>query len=136
MPKSGPYATLARILYRPDGPNSGRRASSTLLLIKPRIAGRELPDLIQYRETNAAFPQQPTTNQFFDEAPWESYYRLGQLIGERIFDCGWTEKARVHPGWRPWELEPLADADTDPPPRATSVPRQRGLSEGSPTAKE
>ena len=83
QPRAGPYATLARIRYHAMGEST---PPSTLLLIKPRIAGKELPDLLQYREVNAAFPQQPTTNQFFDEAQWESYYRLGQLIGDMVFD--------------------------------------------------
>ena len=83
---------------------------STLLLIKPRIAGKELPDLLQYREVNAAFPQQPTTNQFFDEAQWESYYRLGQPIGDMIFrkdsdPVGDRPCALEHP----WNLRPLLE---------------------------
>ena len=110
-PKAGPYATLARILYPELGkagePGYREATTGTLLLIKPRITGRELPDLVQYRDVNAAFPQQPTTNQFFDEAQWESYYRLGQLIGDMIF-----KKDRIPMGanvsrWYPWSLEPL-----------------------------
>ena len=105
QPKAGPYATLARIRY----PELGGAAASTgtLLLIKPRITGRELPDLIQYRDMNAAFPQQPTTNQLFDEAQWESYYLLGQLIGDTIFKRD-RFTADIGPAaWRPWNLEPL-----------------------------
>jgi uncharacterized membrane protein YiaA len=99
-PKAGPYATLARISYA-----RGDAATSTLLLIKPRITGRELPDLIQYRDANAAFPQQPTTNQFFDEAQWESYYRLGQLIGDQVF-APRTDGAQK---WVPADFVPLPD---------------------------
>lgn len=113
VPAAGPYATLARISYPASG--GAPEQTSTLLLIKPRIAGRELPDLIQYRATNAAFPQQPTTNQFFDEAQWESYYRLGQLIGDRVFDQSWLRSRTKRPGWEPWTLEPL------PPEPETSV---------------
>jgi hypothetical protein len=103
--KAGPYATLARIKY----PKSADQAAQvgTLLLIKPRITGRELPDLIQYRDMNTAFPQQPTTNQFFDEAQWESYYRLGQLIGDTIFKKDRFQDEAVPPSWVPWRLEPL-----------------------------
>ncbi|MEA3040695.1 MAG: hypothetical protein QOC65_184 [Sphingomonadales bacterium] len=101
-PKAGPYATLARISYSGPEPT----APSTLLLIKPRITGRELPDLIQYRDANAAFPQQPTTNQFFDEAQWESYYRLGQLIGDQVFAA---RTGADHQPWVPADLVPLPE---------------------------
>lgn len=102
-PKAGPYATLAWIHYQ----NKKPIPRSTLLLVKPRITGRELPDLIQYRDANAAFPQQPTTNQFFDEAQWESYYRLGQLIGDQIFGRFASEPE----GWAPHDLEPIPYTD-------------------------
>lgn len=104
-PKAGPYATLARIRYPDTG--SEVACTGTLLLIKPRITGHELPDLIQYRDVNAAFPQQPTTNQFFDEAQWESYYRLGQLIGDMIFKQDRFPAETCSSRWYPWLLEPL-----------------------------
>ncbi len=104
-PKAGPYATLARVRY-PDL-DKEKASTGTLLLIKPRITGRELPDLVQYRDVNAAFPQQPTTNQFFDEAQWESYYRLGQLIGDMIFKKDRFPRETSRSRWTPWSLEPL-----------------------------
>ena len=111
QPRAGPYATLARIRYLAKGEST---PPSTLLLIKPRIAGKELPDLLQYREANAAFPQQPTTNQFFDEAQWESYYRLGQLIGDMIFDKDRFPEADAA-SWKPWALEPLPEREAAAP---------------------
>ena len=105
QPKAGPYATLARIRY--PGIDGAKASTGTLLLIKPRITGRELPDLVQYRDVNAAFPQQPTTNQFFDEAQWESYYRLGQLIGDMIFKKDRFPQEAGQSHWQPWKLEPL-----------------------------
>ena len=104
VPRAGPYATLARIRY--EGQCDAGRSPSTLLWIKPRITGRELPDLLQYRAANVAFPQQPTTDQFFDEAQWESYYRLGQLIGDSIFDSGRFPNLEGV-AWRPWDMRPL-----------------------------
>jgi hypothetical protein len=116
QPKAGPYATLARILYPAE---EGEPAfAGTVLLIKPRITGAELPDLIQYRDANAAFPQQPTTNQFFDEAQWESYFRLGQLIGATIFDKDRYAADIAQSLWQPWGLEPLP-ATTVKRPRPT-----------------
>ena len=111
QPKAGPYATLARVHYHglADALADARNGTppSTLLLIKPRVTGRELPDLLQYRQANAAFPQQPTTNQFFDEAQWESYYRLGQLIGDAIFDKKRFRGETAGAKWQPWKLAPL-----------------------------
>jgi hypothetical protein len=108
--KAGPYAALAHIWYR--APADAGRPPSTLILIKPRIAGGELPDLVRYKASNTAFPQQPTTDQFFDEAQWESYFRLGQLIADTIFEPkpvrGPTVQADPNSGtWWPSELAPL-----------------------------
>jgi hypothetical protein len=107
-PAAGPYAAIGRIIY-PEKDKDGAAQCSTLIWIKPRITGRELPDLLQYRDSNLAFPQQPTTDQFFDEAQWESYFRLGQLIGDAIFDKNrFVDDVSGRP-WRPWHLSPLPD---------------------------
>ena len=87
-PRLGPYAALGRIRYqrrptREDGVYD--RNESTLLLIKPRICGTEATDLAAYAKANPPFPQQSTLDQFYDEAQWESHYRLGLLIGETVF---------------------------------------------------
>lgn len=56
-----------------------------IIWIKPnRLA--DLPaDIATYAEMNTEFPQQSTANQFFDEAQWESYRRLGFEMGRRLF---------------------------------------------------
>jgi GNAT superfamily N-acetyltransferase len=48
-----------------------------LLYVKPTLAGSEPPDVTQYRTRNPAFPHESTGDQFYDEAQWESYRRLG-----------------------------------------------------------
>ena len=35
----------------------------------------------KYKVYHPSFPHEPTSDQFFDEVQWESYYRLGQFIG-------------------------------------------------------
>ncbi|HEX8644486.1 MAG TPA: hypothetical protein VF702_11305 [Allosphingosinicella sp.] len=123
--KAGPYATLARIRYpKRDGEAA---MTGTLLLIKPRITGRELPDLVQYSDANSPFPQQPTTNQFFDEAQWESYFRLGQLIGDTIFKKDRFSQKDAPSRWVPWNLEPLPSSL---PARSTRGARGRKPASG------
>ncbi len=57
-----------------------------LIVLKPRlIAGAPL-DVTEYQQRHAAFPQQSTVDQFFDEAQWESYRKLGLEIGTLVFD--------------------------------------------------
>jgi len=68
---------LARITYA-----SGQRGH--LLLVKPNVSSDLAVDLVNFKAANPLFPQQPTTDQFFDEAQWECYFRLGAAIGERI----------------------------------------------------
>lgn len=67
-------AALARVGY-PDG-TEGR-----LVLLKPTVTGRESHDVLEYHRTHPDFPQEPTGDQFFDEAQWESYRKLGELVG-------------------------------------------------------
>ncbi len=57
-----------------------------LLYVKPTITGDEPPDVLQYRTRNTAFPHEATSDQFYDEAQWESYRRLGLHAAQQIFD--------------------------------------------------
>ncbi len=61
---------LARITYV-------NGASGTLVVVKPRVTGGLCMDTACYAAGHAPFPQQPTADQFFDEAQWEAYHRLG-----------------------------------------------------------
>jgi len=80
-------AMLARIRYQ-------NLETGTLVVVKPRLVGEVPLDVDSYRYKNIVFPQEPTLDQFFDEAQWESYFRLGRLIGERVFAPSAT-------GWHP-----------------------------------
>jgi hypothetical protein len=57
-----------------------------LIYLKPTLTGDEPSDVCQYRTRNTAFPHESTADQFYDEAQWESYRRLGQHAVERVFD--------------------------------------------------
>ena len=78
-PRPRRYAALARISWE----DSAER--STLLWLRPAVLGGEPADVLGYHATNPDFPQQSTADQFFDEAQWESYRRLGEQIGETVF---------------------------------------------------
>ncbi len=55
--------------------------------VKPRFLPNLPPDVHGYGSANTDFPQQSTGNQFFDEAQWESYRRLGEESMNRLLDA-------------------------------------------------
>jgi hypothetical protein len=57
-----------------------------IVYFKPAVMGDVTPDVRQYGLENRNFPQQGTANQWFDEAQFESYRRLGELCANRAFD--------------------------------------------------
>lgn len=121
---------LARIRYRRSDPAHGER-EATLLVIKPNLhVGLDL-DLLAYAQRHPRFPHESTGDQFFDEAQWESYQRLGQDMGLALYDRwlgqlpGWdrvqlhrlAQTARLY---RPPEVQPPQPADAQ-----AGVPRWR-----------
>ncbi|MFK4443584.1 hypothetical protein ABH944_003962 [Caballeronia udeis] len=68
----------------------------TLILVKPTLTKEiaNASDLINYALSKPAFPQQTTLDQWFDEAQFESYRKLGYLIGcqlqQTTFESGGT----------------------------------------------
>jgi hypothetical protein len=59
--------------------------TGVLLYVKPAIVGDEPPDVAQYRARNPQFPHETTADQFYDEAQWESYRRLGVHTARAAF---------------------------------------------------
>jgi hypothetical protein len=59
-----------------------------LLYVKASVTGIEPEDLLTFRRENPEFPHQTTSDQFFDEAQFESYRKLGELIGNTLFASG------------------------------------------------
>jgi hypothetical protein len=84
---------LARITYRRSDPNY--RKAGTLLVVKPAVHDALDADVLGYASRSPDFPQQSTGNQFFDEAQWESYHRLGEDYG-RALTANWLAQL---PGW-------------------------------------
>jgi len=50
----------------------------TLLYFKPSLTGNEPADIAQYAGRNSRFPHEATGDQFYDDAQWEAYRRLGE----------------------------------------------------------
>jgi GNAT superfamily N-acetyltransferase len=69
-----------------------------LLYFKPALTGEEPPDVVQYQARHPSFPHESTGDQFYDEAQWESYRRLGEHAGNVVFR--YLEKFPVDRAWR------------------------------------
>jgi hypothetical protein len=83
---------VGTILYSPEylreiGDPDPEDASAYLVVIKPSVIGYEPADVRQYGFENMPFPQQSTADQFFDEAQFESYRRLGMHCAECALDA-------------------------------------------------
>ena len=76
------HAALAEVRYGED-----EDAGSLIVYLKPSLVGDETVDIAHYAATHPSFPQQTTKDQFFDEPQWESYRKLGELIGCRVLGC-------------------------------------------------
>lgn len=66
---------LGRIEYPVSG--TDEKKIGLLLYIKPTLTGKEPADVAYYARSHPSFPHESTYNQFFDEAQFESYRRLG-----------------------------------------------------------
>jgi hypothetical protein len=56
-----------------------------LLYVKASLDGSEPTDIMNYAIEHEEFPHESTANQFFDEAQFESYRKLGYRIGLSAF---------------------------------------------------
>ena len=84
------HAALAWVRYV-DEPDR----KSLIVYLKPTLVGDEPPDITSYHVAHPNFPQQTTADQFFDEAQWESYRKLGQFIAGRVFADGFASYFRL-----------------------------------------
>ncbi len=81
--KNNQCALLYRVTFASNDTN--QPTECFVLMLKPRLILDAPLDLFEYQTKNPDFPQQTTFDQFFDEAQWESYRKLGAMIGSRIF---------------------------------------------------
>ncbi len=82
---SGKHAALFWVHYA-DQP---LRPRSLLLFMKATATGDEPVDVHHYRKSHPEFPHESTSDQFFDEAQWESYRKLGEHYSSNIFLSDW-----------------------------------------------
>ena len=84
-PQSHAHVVEGVIRYPKTTGSDGNSAAfqGTLILVKPTLTKEiaNASDLINYALSKPAFPQQTTLDQWFDEAQFESYRKLGYLIG-------------------------------------------------------
>jgi hypothetical protein len=57
----------------------------TIVWVKPALLAKDPADVRQYGLQQTVFPQQSTADQWFDEAQFESYRRLGEYCAEDLF---------------------------------------------------
>ena len=88
------HAALARVSYEDQS-----TPDSLIVYVKPTLIGAEPPDITHYQTANEDFPHQTTADQFFDEAQWESYRKLGQLIAQRVFSKGFAPYLHLRDNW-------------------------------------
>jgi hypothetical protein len=112
------HAVLARIHYVDTD------EFSWLLVIKPSLMGDEAMDVTQYHRTHALFPQEPTSDQYFDEAQWESYRKLGEHIATELFTPPAVTDNRSRASWSPSQMTPPS-----PPKRAARSTERAGVSD-------
>ena len=75
------HCALGLIRYDRADP---RERTGYLLYVKASMSGDEPQDVEQYRNHHPRFPHQSTTDQFFDEAQFESYRSLGLHIMDTV----------------------------------------------------
>lgn len=104
----GPIAVL--LYASPVDSETAPRALIQIVLIKPHVTAGLPADVRQYAVTHPSFPQEPTADQFFDEAQWESYRALGYQQARRIFTREVLDALDAHRReWRPPAQRPRVE---------------------------
>ncbi|HEX8127676.1 MAG TPA: hypothetical protein VF527_01015, partial [Pyrinomonadaceae bacterium] len=76
---------VKRLNWSPEVCKEKDYLKGIIVLIKPALTADEKVDIRQYSLENENFPQQTTADQWFDEAQFESYRRLGELCAQTVF---------------------------------------------------
>lgn len=75
------HAAIGLIHYEQAVPGA---RPGVLVYLRPGLTGNEPADVLSYAKQNPPFPFQTTVDQFFDEAQFESYRKLGLHVAESV----------------------------------------------------
>jgi hypothetical protein len=111
---SSRYGVLVKIDYTPEVEPASARQLGWMLYIKLALLGTESSYVLDYRRENPLFPHQTTADQFFDEAQFEAYRKLGETAARSFLPARAQELDAL--GFREWfeELALTMLRDTDP----------------------
>jgi hypothetical protein len=108
------YGMLVKIDYTPQTDNVALKELGWMLYIKLAMLGTESNYILDYRRENPLFPHQSTADQFFDEAQFEAYRKLGEIAAQSFLSTQFdTESVN---DFREWfqKLACYLLRDTDP----------------------
>ena len=107
------YGVLVKIDYSPDEPGTAKKQFGWMLYLKLAMLGTESSYVLDYRRENPLFPHQTTLDQFFDEAQFEAYRKLGQSAAENFFsgEFASTEAASIENWFQALAKNLLPDTD-------------------------
>jgi hypothetical protein len=95
----GAHFAVGRIGYsEADGPGA---PDGVLVYVKATLTGDEPSDVVNYARSHPAFPHEPTGQQFYSEAQFESYRVLGRHSADALFAPGGPLEATAEPPGRP-----------------------------------
>jgi hypothetical protein len=111
---SSNYGVLVKIDYAPAVDDVEKKQLGWMLYIKLAMLGTESNYVLDYRRENPKFPHQTTANQFFDEAQFEAYRKLGESAARSFLPEAF--KATDREAFNGWFLKLAGNLlrDTDP----------------------
>ena len=83
--RTGKCALAYWIVY-PDPGDGTVPDRSLLIVLKPNMIPEAPLDVVEYDSANPEFPHQSTLDQFFDDAQWESYRKLGETTADVVLE--------------------------------------------------
>jgi hypothetical protein len=87
------------------------QTTGVLLYVKPSLTGNEPADVLAYAREHKPFPHEPTGDQFFDEAQFESYRQLGLHSGRSALGRTLERVREIAPSSEDYSTALLAHAN-------------------------
>ncbi|MEO1517315.1 MAG: hypothetical protein AAFV95_19975 [Bacteroidota bacterium] len=109
-------AVLRSIIRSIDKRVKNKLKTGTLVYVKSSVTAPESKLNIQdktsleyktykYKVYHPNFPHEPTSDQFFDEVQWESYFQVGQYIGAEVLGARGLLGKYLSGEWQPQQLD-------------------------------